>query len=110
MRKPDSGKFVIACDPRSVSRTTLDAAIAAKGEALRVLDNVWILRAEGSAGTIRNDLIQILGARDTLFVADLMTARTAVQNLGPEMETRIRRVTFPDLSRMPQRPASHAAH
>jgi hypothetical protein len=108
MQKPDSGKFVIACDPRSVARTTLDAAINAKGEALRVLDNVWILRAEGSAGTIRNDLIQILGARDTLFVADLMTARTAVHHLGPEMETRIRRVTFPDLSRMP-RHSPHAA-
>lgn len=99
MQKPDSGKFVIACDPRSVMRAALDSAIGAKGEALRIVDNVWILRAEGSAGTIRNDLIQILGSRDTLFVADLMSARTAVQNLGPEMETRIRRVMFPAVGR-----------
>lgn len=107
MQRPDSGKFVIACDPRSVMRATLDGAIGSKGEALRVLDNVWILRAEGSAGTIRNDLIQILGSRDTLFVADLMTARTAVQNLGPEMETRIRRVMFPKISQPPPAAAPH---
>ena len=71
---------------------SLELAIQAMGQAYRVTQNAWILRSKRSAGTVRNELTAHLGGSDRLFVADASNSRTAWFNLGPDAETKIRKV------------------
>jgi hypothetical protein len=86
--------LVIIVDVRtgSSSPCSLELAIQAMGQAYRVTQNAWILRSKRSAGTVRNELTAHLGGSDRLFVADTSNSRTAWFNLGPEAETKIRKV------------------
>lgn len=87
-------RFVVACEFRSGSRSAFDAGLREAGSPLQVSENLWLLRAIGTAGSIRNFLFQRLGARDTLMVLQLDAVRTATQNFGPEMDARIRAMLY----------------
>ena len=87
-------KFVIVVDVRGGGSgpVPLEHAIQSMGHAYRVTPNAWILRSKRSAGMIRNELTAHLGASDRLFVADTNNSKTAWFNLGPDADSRIRKV------------------
>lgn len=87
-------RFVVTCAFRTGSRATFERALAATGTSLQLADNLWLLRAIGTAGSVRNTLFQHVGARDTLMVLQLDAVRTATQNYGPEMDARIRAMLY----------------
>jgi hypothetical protein len=88
------GRFFVACDLRSGSRPVFERALTAAGTVLQLSEKLWILRAAGTAGSIRNTLFQHIGARDSLIVIEFVPARTATQNCGPEMDARLRAVLY----------------
>lgn len=87
-------RFIITCRFHTGSRATFERALNSAGTALQLSDDLWLLRAVGTAGSVRNHLIQHLGARDTMFVLQLDAVRTATQNYGPEMDARIRAMLY----------------
>ena len=87
-------RFVVICTFKSGSRATFDRGIKSAGEALQLADDIWLLRAIGTAGSVRNHLFQHMGARDTLMVLQLDAVRTATQNFGPEMDARVRAMLY----------------
>lgn len=64
--------------------------MAGFGQVFRLGERIWLLRADATIGTVHNDLMQHLGPRDSLFVAEMGSGRTTVFNWGPETEARIR--------------------
>ena len=87
-------RFIVTCQFQTGSRAVFERALVASGSALQLNDNLWLLRAVGTAGSVRNHLIQHLGGRDTLMVLQLDAVRTATQNYGPEMDARIRAMLY----------------
>ncbi len=87
-------RFMVICQFHTGSRAVFERALAATGSALQINENLWLLRAVGTAGSMRNHLIQHLGPRDTLMVLQLDAVRTATQNYGPEMDARIRAMLY----------------
>ncbi|MFM9862405.1 MAG: hypothetical protein ACKVRO_02260 [Micropepsaceae bacterium] len=87
-------RFIVTCTFNSGSRAVFERALASAGSALQLSDTLWLLRAVGTAGSVRNHLFQHLGARDTLMVLQLDAVRTATQNYGPEMDARIRAMLY----------------
>ena len=71
-----------------------DRGIKSAGETMQLADDVWLLRAFGTAGSVRKHLFQHMGARDTLMVLQLDAVRTATQNFGPEMDARVRTMLY----------------
>lgn len=96
-----TGRFVIITDLKSHSTTAFERLIEGLGEALKVTAAAWLVRAEGSAGTIRNALLRALGARDSVLVIDLATARTASHNFNPDLDARVRALVQPNLNGKP---------
>ncbi len=92
--RAEETNFVIVVDVRGggAGHVPLEHAIQAMGHAYRVTQTAWILRSKRSAGTIRNELTPHLGGSDRLFVADASNSRTAWFNLGPDADSRIRKV------------------
>jgi GYF domain 2 len=84
--------FVIVADMKSRSISRLDEEIFSLGEAHRFGPQAWVLCSEGSINTIRNALVQTLGKLDTLFIVDAVHDKVAWFNLGPESDTRIRKI------------------
>lgn len=93
-------RFVVTCAFNSGSRVAFERGLRGAGEALQLGDNLWLLRAVGTAGSVRNQLFQHMGARDTIMVLQLDAVRTATQNYGPEMDARIRAMLY--LEAVPQ--------
>ena len=87
-------RFVVICTFNSGSRPVFDRGLKSAGDALQLAGNFWLLRAVGTAGSVRNHLLQHMGARDTLMVLQLDAVRTATQNYGPEMDARIRAMLY----------------
>ena len=87
-------RFIVTCRFNTGSRAAFERALGASGTALQLSDDLWLLRAVGTAGSVRNHLFQHLGARDTLMVLQLDAVRTATQNSGPEMDARIRAMLY----------------
>lgn len=87
-------RFLVSCDLRSGSRPAFERAIAGMGTVLALSERLWLVRAVGTAGSIRNTLIQHAGARDTLIVIEFTPGRTATQNCGPEMDARLRAILY----------------
>lgn len=89
---PTTGRFIVVAEFRSTKPSApMEAAMAAFGTSFRLAERVWLLRADGATiGTIHNELIQHLGPRDSLFVAEMGSNRSTVFNWGPEAEARIR--------------------
>lgn len=83
-------RFLVSCDLRSGSRPVFERALHAAGTVLELSERLWLVRATGTAGSLRNTLIQSIGARDTLIVIEFTPGRAATQNCGPEMDARLR--------------------
>lgn len=84
--------FVVIADLRSRSSSPFEGAMIRMGEVYRLNSLVWLLHSDRTAGTIRNELIQHMGQSDNLVIIDATRGRTAWSNLGPEVDTRIRKV------------------
>ena len=92
-RAPSKGNnFILVFDIKSESNTDLEQTIMRLGRASRLTNNIWILHGDYTAGTLRNTLIHYLGKNDTLFVVDTTRSKAAWFNLGPEMDSKIRKV------------------
>src|SRR5258706_15378448 len=83
-------QFVIVADMKSGSLAALEAEIFNLGPAYPVLPQAWIVSSEASVNAIRNALVQNLGKRDVLFMADATHNRAAGFNFGPEADARFR--------------------
>ena len=84
--------FVVVADMKSRSISGLEEEIFSLGEAHRFGPQAWVLCSEGSINAIRNALVQKLGKLDTLFIVDTVHDKAAWFNLGPETDTRIRKM------------------
>jgi hypothetical protein len=84
--------FVVIADIRSRGSAPFEAAMSKMGDSYRLNPLVWLLHTDRTAGAIRNDLVQHLGQNDTLFIVDATRGKTAWFNLGPEPDSKIRRV------------------
>ena len=87
-------RFLVVCDFKSGSRHQFERGLEASGSIIQLGDKVWLLRAIGTAGSIRNNLLQYIGARDALTVIQFEGTRTATHNVGPEMDARLRAMLY----------------
>lgn len=90
--EPASANFVVIADLRSRGSGPFEAAISRLGEVYRLNPLVWLLHTDRTAGTIRNELIQHMGSNDHLVIVDATRGKTAWFNLGPEGDSKIRKV------------------
>lgn len=90
--EPTSANFVVIADLRSRGSGPFEAAISRLGEVFRLNPLVWLLHTDRTAGTIRNELIQHMGNNDHLVIVDATRGKTAWFNLGPEGDSKIRKV------------------
>jgi hypothetical protein len=84
--------FIVIADIRARSAVPFEAALNRLGNNHRLNPLVWLLHSEYSAGAIRNELVQHLGNTDSVFIADATRGKMAWFNLGPEADSRIRKV------------------
>lgn len=90
--EPASANFVVIADLRSRGSGPFEAAIAKLGQVYRLNPLVWLLHTDRTAGTIRNELIQHMGHSDHLVIVDATRGKAAWFNLGPEGDSKIRKV------------------
>ena len=86
-----TANFVIVADLRSRGSQPFEAAMSKMGESYRLNPLVWLLHTDRTAGAIRNELVQHMGASDNLFIVDANRGKTAWFNLGPEADSKIRK-------------------
>jgi hypothetical protein len=87
-----SSNFIIIADIRGRASVPFEAALNRLGINFRLNPLTWLLHSEYSAGAIRNELVQHLGNTDSVFIADAGRGKMAWFNLGPEADSRIRKV------------------
>lgn len=87
-----TANFVVIADLRSRGSAPFEGAIAKLGEAYRLNPLVWLLHSDKTAAAIRNELTQFIGQSDNLFIIDATRGKTAWFNLGPEADSKIRKV------------------
>jgi hypothetical protein len=92
--------FVIVADMKSGSIAALEEELFRLGPAYAVMPLAWVLSADISVGTLKNILVQKLGKLDNLLVVDASHDKLTWSNLGPEADTRLRRIWIkhPNLS------------
>jgi hypothetical protein len=90
--EPQSANFIIIADLRSRGSAPFEGAIARMGEAYRLNQLVWLLHTERTVAAIRNELVQHVGQSDNLMIVDATRGKTAWFNLGPEVDSKIRKV------------------
>jgi hypothetical protein len=90
--EPASANFVVIADLRSRGSGPFESAISRLGEVYRLNPLVWLLHTDRTAGTIRNELIQHMGQNDHLVIVDATRGKAAWFNLGPEGDSKIRKV------------------
>ncbi|HEX3652659.1 MAG TPA: GYF domain-containing protein [Rhizomicrobium sp.] len=88
----ESAHFLIVADMKSGSMTVLEEQIFNMGPAYQVMPQAWVLSTTVPIGAIKNILIQKLGKLDNLLVVDATHDKAAWSNLGPEADTRLRRI------------------
>jgi hypothetical protein len=91
-QKGERSQLVVIADMKSGSISGLEEQIHKLGQAYTLLPQVWLLRTDQSANSVRNHLVQFMGKLDVLFVVDASNNKTAWFNFGPEPEARIRRI------------------
>ena len=85
-------RYIVMSDLKSGSIAGLDEEVHKFGSALSITPQSWILVSEVSLNTLRTELIQKIGKLDILIVVDVTHDKAAWFNLGPETETRMRRL------------------
>jgi hypothetical protein len=84
--------ILIVADMKSGSMSALEEQIFSMGPAYQVMPQAWVLSTAVPIGAIKNILIQKLGKLDNLLVVDATRDKAAWSNLGPEADTRLRRI------------------
>ncbi len=84
--------FLIVTDMKSGSIAALEEQIFSMGAAYQVMPQAWALSSMLPIGAIKNILIQKLGKLDNLLVVDASHDKLTWSNLGPEADTRLRRI------------------
>ena len=92
----DAGRFLVICELRTGSRATFERGLHAAGSVMQLGERVWLVRGVGTAGSVRNNLLQYLSSRDTLTVVQFDATRTATHNVGPEIDARLRAMLYLD--------------
>jgi hypothetical protein len=87
-------RFIVTCNLQSGSRAQFDRGLHAAGSIMPLGDKVWLLCGVGTAGSVRNALLQYVGPRDTLTVIQFEPKRTATHNVGPELDARLRAMLY----------------
>ncbi len=88
----EPSNFVIVFDLKSRGHNKLEEEIMSLGPAVRVLPGFWLLNAPMTSGAVRNQLTKHFGAIDTFFIVDASRDKLAWFNLGPEIDSHIRKV------------------
>jgi hypothetical protein len=88
------GRFIVTCSLQYGSRAQFDRGLHAAGSIMPLGDKVWLLCGAGTAGSVRNQLLQYVGPRDILTVIQFEPKRTATHNVGPEMDARLRAMLY----------------
>jgi hypothetical protein len=83
-------RFVIFARIGEASRPAFMEVISSFGIAIEAMPDVWLLSAHAQAATLRNAMSQVLGAEDSLFIADASQGNSAWFNLGQDTDNRIR--------------------
>jgi hypothetical protein len=91
-RTGQRGRFVIIADMKSRSITGLEEEIFNLGPAYALMPQAWLVTSDLPINAMRNQLVQKLGKLDVLFIVDATHNKAAWFNLGPESDSRIRRV------------------
>jgi hypothetical protein len=91
-RTGQRGRFVIIADMKSRSITGLEEEIFSLGPAYALMPQAWLVTSDLPINAMRNQLVQKLGKLDVLFIVDATHNKAAWFNLGPESDSRIRRV------------------
>lgn len=90
-QKPATGRFIIVAELNTKPSERFESALGGFGVVFRLADRIWLLRAESTTiGGLQNELIQHLGQRDSMFIAEMGSNRTIALNWGPAIEARIR--------------------
>ena len=88
------GRFIVTTTLLSGSRAQLERGLHAAGSVMPLGEKTWLLCGVGTAGSVRNELLQYIGARDILTVIQFDPKRTATHNAGPEMDARLRTMLY----------------
>ncbi len=83
-------RFVVFARISEFSRPTFIETLSGFGIAIEAMPDVWLLSAHASAATLRNAMSQVLGAEDSLFIADASKGSSAWFNVGQDTDNRIR--------------------
>ena len=83
-------RFVVFARLGETSRPAFIEVISSFGIAIEAMPEVWLLSAHASAATLRNAMSQVLGAEDSLFIADATKGNSAWFNVGQDTDNRIR--------------------
>ena len=90
--QPETSNLAIIFDLKSRGHSKLEEDIMSLGAAVRVLPGFWLLNAPMTSGSVRNRLTKHFGAIDTFFIIDASRDKLAWFNLGPEIDSHIRKV------------------
>lgn len=82
--------FVVVAHLGANTAASFAAMLAEFGTSEKIADGVWLLRAPGTAATLRNELSHMLDRDDRLLVVDASRDRSAWFNLGRDADQRIR--------------------
>jgi hypothetical protein len=84
--------FLIVTHMKSGSIAAFEEQIFSMGAAYQIMPQAWALSSTVPIGAIKNILIQKLGKLDNLLVVDATHDKLTWSNLGPEADTRLRRI------------------
>ena len=84
--------FALFLDVASNSNIDLFQAIRNLGPSSRISGSCWLVKSDRSAGDIRNALAPLMAKSDRLLVIDTAKSKLAWFNLGPEADSKIRKV------------------
>ena len=84
--------FALFMEIASNANIDLFQAIRNLGPSSRISGSCWLLKTDKSAGAIRNALVPLMANSDKLLVIDTSRSKLAWFNLGPEADSKIRKV------------------
>lgn len=84
--------FALFLEIASDSNIDLFQAIRNLGPSSRISRSCWLVKSERTAGAIRNALVPLMANADSLLVIDTSKSKLAWFNLGPEADSKIRKV------------------
>ena len=83
-------RFIVYARISDTSHSAFMETLSSFGVAIEAMPDVWLLSAHASAAALRNAMSQVLGAEDSLFIADASQGSSAWFNVGQDTDNRIR--------------------